>query len=138
MNLFNIENKVILITGGGGVLGGQMSEYLLGNGATVVILDCKNEIVDVAVENLKKISNKVAGFVCNVMEEESLQKVSDMVVQQFGKIDVLINAAGGNMPGATIGKDQTIFDVNIDHFKKVVDLNLFGILKMKMEKFNRD
>lgn len=42
------------------------------------------------------------------------------------------------MPGATIGKDQTIFDVNIDHFKKVVDLNLFGILKMKMEKFNRD
>ena len=137
MNLFNVENKVILITGGC-VLGGQMSEYLLGNGATVVILDYKNEIVDVAVENLKKISNKVAGLVCNVMEEESLQKVSDTIVQQLERIDVLINAARGNMPGATIGKDQTIFDVNIDHFKKVVDLNLFGILKMKMEKFNRD
>lgn len=82
MNLFNVENKVILITGGG-VLGGQMSEYLLGNGATVVILDYKNEIVDVAVENLKKISNKVAGLVCNVMEEESLQKVSDTIIQQL-------------------------------------------------------
>lgn len=126
MNLFNVENKVILITGGGGVLGGNMAEYLLNNGATVVILDYKDEIVDAAISHLIKISTKVAGFVCNALEEESLQKVSDEIIQQFGKIDVLINAAGGNMPGATIGVDQTIFDVNIDHFKKVVDLNLFG------------
>jgi NAD(P)-dependent dehydrogenase (short-subunit alcohol dehydrogenase family) len=126
MNLFNVENKVILITGGGGILGGNMAEYLLKNGATVVILDYKDEIVDAAITNLKKVSAKVAGFVCNALEEESLQKVSDAIIAQFGKIDVLINAAGGNMPGATIGVDQTIFDVNIDHFKKVVDLNLFG------------
>lgn len=126
MNLFNVEQKVILITGGGGVLGGQMAEYLLGNGATIIILDYKDEIVDTAVEKLKKVSDNIAGFVCNVMEEESLQAVSETIMKQFGKIDVLINAAGGNMPGATIGENQTIFDVNIDHFKKVVDLNLFG------------
>ncbi len=126
MNLFNVEQKVILITGGGGVLGGQMAEYLLGNGATVVILDYKDEIVDAAVEKLKKVSENIAGYVCNVMEEESLKEVSATIMKQFGKIDVLINAAGGNMPGATIGENQTIFDVNIDHFKKVVDLNLFG------------
>ena len=126
MNLFNVENKVVLITGGGGVLGGQMAEYLLANGATVVILDYKDEIVDVAIKNLKKISDKVAGYVCNALDENSLQEVSDKIIAKFKKIDVLINAAGGNMPGATIGEDQTIFDVNIDHFKKVVDLNLFG------------
>ena len=126
MNLFNVENKVILITGGGGVLGGSMAEYLLGNGATIVILDYKEEIIDIAVKRLKGISDNVAGFVCNALEEESLKKVSDEIIQRFGKIDVLINAAGGNMPGATIGENQTIFDVNIDHFKKVVDLNLFG------------
>ncbi|NJB82736.1 SDR family oxidoreductase [Wenyingzhuangia aestuarii] len=126
MNLFDVENKVILITGGGGVLGGQMADYLLSNGAVVVILDYKQEIVDAAITRLKKVSAKVDGFVCNVMEEESLQGISDQIIAKYGKIEVLINAAGGNMPGATIGPDQTIFDVNIDHFKKVVDLNLFG------------
>lgn len=126
MNLFNVKNKVILITGGGGVLGGQMAEYLLGNGATVVILDYKKEIVDAAITSLKKVSDNIAGFVCNVLEEESLQKISKEIISKFGKMDVLINAAGGNMPGATIGPDQNIFDVKIDDFKKVVDLNLFG------------
>ena len=126
MNLFNVENKVILITGGGGVLGGQMASYLLTNKATVIILDYKEDIVDVAVNKLQKISTKVDGFVCNALNEKSLQDVSDSIIKKHDKIDVLINAAGGNMPGATIGVDQTIFDVNIDHFKKVVDLNLFG------------
>lgn len=126
MNLFNVKDKVILITGGGGVLGGQMAEYLLGNGATVVILDYKKEIVDIAITNLKKVSENVAGFVCNVLEEDSLKEVSDEIISKFGKMDVLINAAGGNMPGATIGEHQNIFDVKIDDFKKVVDLNLFG------------
>ncbi|MDF4202317.1 SDR family oxidoreductase [Maribacter sp. SA7] len=126
MNLFDIENKVILITGGGGVLGGEMANYLLSKGANIVILDYKEEIVNEAVENLKKVKNTVTGFVCNALDEESLKKVADKIIDQHGKIDILINAAGGNMPGATIGVDQTIFDVNIDHFKKVVDLNLFG------------
>lgn len=126
MNLFDVNNKVILITGGGGVLGGQMAEYLIGNGALVIILDYKKEIVDEAISRLKKVSEKITGFVCNVMEEESLQEVSDKIITKFGKIDVLINAAGGNMPGATIGEHQTIFDVKIEDFKKVVDLNLFG------------
>ena len=126
MNLFNVDQKVILITGGGGVLGGQMAQYLLSNGAIVIILDYKQEIVDAAITRLKVTSEKVDGFVCNVMEEESLQGISEQIVAKYKKIDVLINAAGGNMPGATIGPNQTIFDVNIDHFKKVVDLNLFG------------
>ena len=125
-NLFNINDKVILITGGGGVLGGEMASHLLTNGATVIFIDYKEEIVNNAVSCLKKISDNVSGFVCNVLEEESLQQVSDQIIEQYGKMDVLINAAGGNMPGATIGENQNIFDVKIDDFKKVVDLNLFG------------
>ncbi len=125
-NLFNVENRIILITGGGGVLGSMMAEYLLSNGATVIILDYKEEIVKNAVSTLKKVNDKVTGFVCNVLEEKSLQNISDRIIQQFNKIDVLINAAGGNMPGATIGENQSVFDVSIDDFKKVVDLNLFG------------
>ena len=128
MNLFSIENKVILITGGGGILGGEMASYLLNNGATIVILDYKENIVNSAIERLKKINNNVTGFICNALDEKNLKEVSDKIIAKFGKIDILINAAGGNMPGATISVDQTIFDVNIDHFKKVVDLNLFGCI----------
>lgn len=125
-NLFDVSSKVILITGGGGVLGGSMAAYLLERDAKVVILDHKQEFVDAAVERLKKISSRVSGFVCNALDEKDLQSVSDAILKAHGQINVLINAAGGNMPGATIGVDQTIFDVNIEHFKKVVDLNLFG------------
>ncbi|MCR1024616.1 SDR family NAD(P)-dependent oxidoreductase [Cellulophaga baltica] len=126
MNLFDIENKVILITGGGGVLGGEMSNYLLSNGATIIVLDRREETVNAALEKLKKVSANVFGYVCNVLDETSLKEIADQIITTHGKIDVLINAAGGNMPGATIGVDQTIFDVNIDDFKTVVDLNLFG------------
>ncbi len=126
MNLFNIKSKVVLVTGGCGVLGGGIAEYLLEEGATVVLLHYKEAPLAEAVTKLKSISEHVDGFFCNVTEEESLQKVSDAIVEKYGRIDVLINAAGGNMPGATIGPTQTVFDVNMEHFKKVVDLNLFG------------
>ncbi|MDW5289778.1 SDR family oxidoreductase [Formosa sp. PL04] len=125
-NLFDVKNKVIIITGGGGVLGGQMAEYLLQNEATVVILDYKQDIIDAALTRLKTDANTVAGYVCNVLDEDSLKEACANIISEFKTIDVLINAAGGNMPGATIGEDQTIFDVKIDDFKKVVDLNLFG------------
>ncbi|WP_303315380.1 SDR family oxidoreductase [Flavivirga abyssicola] len=126
MNLFNIKDKVVLITGGCGVLGGSISEYLLKEGATVVLLDYKEDLIEKTVTKFKTISEHVDGLLCNVTDEENLQKVSDTIIEKYGRIDILLNVAGGNMPGATIGPTQTIFDVNIDHFKKVVDLNLFG------------
>ena len=75
MNLFDIENKVVLVTGGGGVLGGSMAEYLLKNGAIVIILHYKKDTVDATVERMSAISKKVDGYVCNVTDEKSLQQV---------------------------------------------------------------
>lgn len=126
MNLFNIKDKVILITGGGGVLGGEMASHLLKNGAKIIVLDYNEEIVNIAIEQLKTISPNVTGFACNVLDAESLKEVSNKIIEQYGKMDVLINAAGGNMPGATISEDQTVFDLKMDDFKKVCDLNLNG------------
>lgn len=126
MNLFNLENKVILITGGCGVLGGGIAKYLLENNATVIILHYKEAPLQVTVNNLKKIRKKVAGYVCNVVEKESLEEVSKEIMKTYGKIDVLINAAGGNKPGAVVGLDQSVFDVDVEQFKQVIDLNLFG------------
>lgn len=62
----------------------------------------------------------------DVMNEQLLEQNREDIIQVYGKIDVLINAAGGNMPGATIAPDKTVFDLQVDDFKKVVDLNLFG------------
>jgi NAD(P)-dependent dehydrogenase (short-subunit alcohol dehydrogenase family) len=126
MNLFDIEDKVVLITGGGGVLGGSMAEYLLEKGAIVIILHYKQDTVDATVKKLQFISKKVDGYVCDVVDEASLKIISDKIIKKHKTIDVLINAAGGNMPGATIGPNQSVFDLGIDDFKKVVDLNLFG------------
>lgn len=126
MNLFNIENKVILITGSCGVLGGGIAKYLLENKATVILLHYKEAPLLATVNDFKKISDKVEGYLCNVVEEKSLQEVAKKIIQTHGKIDVLINAAGGNKPGATVGPTQSVFDVDVEQFKQVIDLNLFG------------
>jgi NAD(P)-dependent dehydrogenase (short-subunit alcohol dehydrogenase family) len=126
MNLFNIEDKIILVTGACGVLGGGIAKYLLENNATVILLHYKEAPLLETVNTLKNISNKVAGYVCNVVEEKSLQEVASKIMDTYRKIDVLINAAGGNKPGATVGPDQSVFDVDVKQFKQVIDLNLFG------------
>ena len=129
---FSIDGNVILITGACGVLGGSIAEYLLTKGATVILLHYKEEPLLNAVENLKKNGGHVDGFVCNVLEEQSLRDVSKLIVDKYHKIDILINAAGGNKPGATIAEDQTIFDLKMDDFKAVTDLNLNGTVLPSM------
>ena len=126
MNLFNLENKVIVITGGCGVLGGSIAKYLLGNNATVILLHYKEAPLDAAVKKLKVVSDKVQGYLCNVVDEESIKEAAVRIMSDYGKVDALINAAGGNKPGATISPDQSVFDVDVEQFKQVIDLNLFG------------
>jgi len=127
-NNFDISNKVCVITGGSGVLGGTIASYLLENEAKVVILGSNQERLDNKLSSLIKISDNVLGFVCDVLDKSRVEEVSENIISKWGKIDVLLNAAGGNMPGATIAEDQTIFDLKIDDINKVVDLNLKGTL----------
>lgn len=124
--LFCIENKVVVITGGYGVLGRSLSKYLAGEGATVVILGRNRAKGEELVAEIEAAGNKASFFESDVMDEASLIQNRKDIIEKFGRIDVLINAAGGNMPGATIGPDKNIFDLNISDFKTVVDLNLFG------------
>ena len=125
-NLFSIEGKVVIITGGSGVLGTEMSKYLASQGAKVVVLDRAKEAGEKLVAEIKLAGNEAMFLTTDVLNKEALEKNKEDILKQYGKIDVLVNAAGGNMPGATIAPDKTIFDLNIDDFKKVVDLNLFG------------
>lgn len=125
-NLFDISNKVVIITGGSGVLGGSMAEYLLSQDAKVAIVGHTPKKVEAKLAVLKKKSPESMGFSGDVLDKEFLENVKNDVVEKWGRIDVLINAAGGNMPGATIGEDQTIFDLKMDDFRKVAELNLDG------------
>ena len=126
MNLFSIEKKVVVITGGCGILGACIASYLSGEGAIVVILDRdKAKGMDLAA-SIKEKGGESLFLESDVLNKETLERNREEIVRKYGAIDVLINAAGGNMPGATITPDKTIFDLEIEAFEKVVNLNLHG------------
>lgn len=131
-NLFSVNQKVILITGGCGILGSCMSHHLAAEGASVVVLDRNEEAGAQLVEDIKAKGYEALFLQTDVLDKAILEQNRDIILGKYGRIDVLINAAGGNMGGATIGPDQTIFDLQIDAFRKVVDLNLFGTVMPTM------
>ena len=124
--LFSVKDKVIIITGGGGALGGAMGSYLAAQGARIVVLSRREETVQSMVDELKASGGEVLGLAADVLDEEQLKAANDKIIEKWGQIDVLINAAGGNLPGATIAPDQSVFDVSVPDLKKVLDLNLMG------------
>ncbi len=125
-NLFDIEGKVAIVTGGGGVLGGSISKHLVQNGCKVVVLDIREENVLNRVAELKQLGGDVLGFVSNVLDVNEMRSTRDKILAEWGRIDILINAAGGNLPGATLTEQQTVFDMKIEDFERVTSLNMNG------------
>lgn len=124
--LFNIQGKVIVITGGTGVLGTSMVEYLASHGAKVAVLARNKEKGDALIESVKSKGGDAIFLQTDVTNEAILKQNAEDIITKYGRIDVLVNGAGGNMPGATIGPKNTIFDLKMDDFRKVIDLNLMG------------
>ena len=125
-NLFCVKDKVVIITGGAGILGRGIAGHLAEEGAKIVILDRAAEVGEQIVADIKAKGGEASFFLTDVLNKEILEQNKKDILAKYGRIDALLNAAGGNMAGATIGPDSTIFDLNIDAFRKVVDLNLFG------------
>ncbi|OUW35511.1 MAG: D-mannonate oxidoreductase [Flavobacteriaceae bacterium TMED179] len=123
---FDLKNKVAVITGGGGALGGCIAQSLSLSGLKIAILDLTSESANNTVEMIEEQGGDAIGFAANVLSEDSIENVSQEIIKKWGRVDILLNAAGGNMPGATIAVDQTIFDLSMDDFKKVTELNLNG------------
>jgi NAD(P)-dependent dehydrogenase (short-subunit alcohol dehydrogenase family) len=124
--LFNISGKVFVVTGSTGVLAGGTAKYLQEQGAKVAYLGRNQAKVDAVLEEAGKISEYCLGVITDVLDEDGLNAGYEKVMNEFGRIDALINGAGGNMPGATIGPDKEIFDLSIDDYSQVMDLNLKG------------
>ena len=125
-NLFNIKDKVVVITGGTGVLGKAIAFHLAEEGAKVVILGRKAEIGDAIAGEIKANGGEAMFLTTDVMNRELLEQNLADILKAYGRIDALLNAAGGNMPGATIAPTGTFFDLKIEEFQRVLELNLTG------------
>ena len=125
-NLFDIKDCVVVITGGTGVLGRAIAKYLAQEGAKVVILGRKAAVGEAIVQEIQAQGGEACFLVTDVLNRETVQQNCDEILARYGRIDALLNAAGGNMPGATIAPDKTFFDLDPAQFQTVLDLNLTG------------
>ena len=127
-SIFNLKGKVALITGGAGVLGSNFANVLARQGVIVGIVSQSIEKANNTVAAIENIGGQAFAIQANVLNKEELEKARDFIVENYGRLDILINAAGGNMPGATIQPDQAVFDMKTDDLQKVVDLNIIGTM----------
>jgi len=125
-NLFSVKDRVVVITGGTGVLGKAIANHLAEEGAKVVILGRKAEVGNQIVNEIKAQGGEAMFLVTDVLNREVLEQNLADILKAYGRVDALLNAAGGNIAGAVIAPDATFFDLKIDEFQKVVDLNLTG------------
>lgn len=123
---FSIKGKIAVITGAGGVLGGSIAKSFVQAGAKVVALDIRQEQLDARIKELTSEGGEAIGIIGNVLDIESLEKVAEEVVKKWGRIDILLNIAGGNMPGATLTPEQNFYDMKISDWEKVTSLNMNG------------
>ncbi len=125
-NLFNIKDNITVITGGTGVLGRAIAKYLAENGAKVIILGRNEEVGNKIIDEIHQSGYDAEFMKTDVMNKEIVQKNCDDILDKYGRIDTLLNAAGGNMPGAVISPDGDFFDLKVEDFQKVLELNLTG------------
>jgi len=124
--LFDLTGRVIIVTGATGVLAGSAARYLVAQGARVVFLGRDQTKLDAARADCVGLPGEAAAFSVDVLDRTGLENVRAEVVARFGRIDALINAAGGNQPGATIPPDKTFFDLDLAAYRQVLALNLEG------------
>lgn len=135
-HMYDFTGKSVVITGGGGVLGGEMFCALVGCGASVAILDRDIELAERMLHSFPTPLGKAIAVYSDVLDKALLEKSADKIVETFGKVDCLINCAGGNNAKATTGPQQAFFDLPPEAVKFVFDLNLMGTI-MPSQVFGR-
>lgn len=123
---FRLDDKVCVLTGGTGVLGSVMARGLADAGARVAVLGRGVEKANAVVEAIRKAGGDALATPADVLDVAALEAVRDDVMDAWGRIDLLVNAAGGNVKGATLSPDQTFFDLEPAAMRQVVDLNFLG------------
>lgn len=126
LDMYSLKGRVIIVTGGTGILGGAFVKSIAAAGAAVGILGRNKNIANERAEAIVAAGGKAIALVANVLDENELQLAKEEMMTHFGKIDGLVNAAGGNMPEGVVQPEADIFKMNISGLKTVMDLNLWG------------
>jgi NAD(P)-dependent dehydrogenase (short-subunit alcohol dehydrogenase family) len=136
-NPFDLTNKVIAITGGGGVLCGVMAKALAEAGAKVAVLDLIQEAAAKVADEIKAAGGRAIAVKCNALEKADLEAARDKIVAELGNVNVLINGAGGNKKEATTSAQLSFFDLPAEATRFVFDLNFLGTL-LPSQVFGKD
>jgi NAD(P)-dependent dehydrogenase (short-subunit alcohol dehydrogenase family) len=131
--VFNLQGKTALITGGGGVLGGAIGEGLALAGANVILAGLGMENVKLNAGKISASGGIAVGIEMDVLDADIVRQTCAQIKKEYKSIDILVNAAGGNRKGATIMPDQTIFNLDLEEFDKVTDLNYKGTVIPTLE-----
>ena len=125
--MFDLTGKVAVVTGGTGVLGAAMCRGLARAGATVIVLARTEAKAKGLAQEIEAADGSALGFSADVLDKPSLEKVAEAVIARYGKIDILLNGAGGNKPEATaVPGQRTFFDLPPDALEWVFNLNFTG------------
>lgn len=128
-DLFSLEGRVAVVTGATGVLGGAMARGLARAGAKVGVLGRRRERAEEVARGISAaVGGEAVALPANVLDEGQLRLAQNAVLDRWGRLDILVNAAGGNVPGATLSGDETVFDLPREAFGEVFELNLVGTL----------
>jgi NAD(P)-dependent dehydrogenase (short-subunit alcohol dehydrogenase family) len=126
--LFGLHGRVAIVTGGTGVLGSALAHALSDAGAAVALLARRREQLDRGVRELEELGGEALGVTADVLDRVQLEVARDAVLERFGRIDLLVNAAGGNVPEATLDETTSFFDLPEAAFERVFALNVVGTL----------
>ena len=127
-NLFSLNGQVAVITGGTGVLGSAMARGLAQAGAKVGVLGRRREQAEVVVADIEGLGGTAMPLPADVLDRAKLEEARAAVLDQWGRLDILVNAAGGNMPSATLPPGQSFFTLPVEGMQPVIALNLNGTL----------
>ncbi len=125
---YDYSGRTAVVTGGAGVLCSALCRILAAAGARVAILDLNSGAAENLAAEIRSVGGEALGCACNVLDKTSLEAAAQQVQAAFGRIDILVNGAGGNKPQATTNPETSFFDLPTDALRWVIDLNLMGVV----------
>jgi NAD(P)-dependent dehydrogenase (short-subunit alcohol dehydrogenase family) len=125
---FKLNNKVIVLTGGTGIIGKSFIKGIVAAGGSVAILGRNKQVAEERAAEVLRNGGIAMVLIADVLDEHAIEQAKNQVLDKFGRIDGLVNAAGGNMPEAVLQQGDDIFGLNMQGMRKAMDLNLWGTL----------
>lgn len=127
-NTYSLKDKVIVVTGGTGILGNSFVNAIVEAGGIVGIMGRNKDIAEKRANDINSNGGQALALIADVLNEDQLQQSLNLILNEYGRVDGLVNGAGGNMPEGVLQPSDDLFSMNIQGMKKVMDLNLYGTL----------